>query len=77
MVKTKLIPQTKIVSFEIPESYVGRELQILAYSDSEVGEIVNDEKPNGTWIRQFVGKISKETGEALLYHVSKSREEWD
>jgi len=76
MVKTKLVPKTKIVSFEIPESYVGHELQILAYSDSEVNEIKNDEKPNGTWVRQYIGKISKETGDALLDHVSKSRAEW-
>jgi len=76
MVKTKLVPKTKIVSFEIPESYVGHELQILAYSDSELNEIKNDEKPNGTWVRQYIGKISKETGDALLDHVSKSRAEW-
>ena len=77
MVKTKLVPKTKIVSFEIPESYVGHELQILAYSDSEVNEIKNDEKPNGYKLMKYVGIISKERGEEIQTYLKEARAEWD
>ena len=35
MIRTILIPSQKTVSFDIPDSYVGKELEVIAFSTAE------------------------------------------
>jgi hypothetical protein len=35
MIRTILIPRQKTISFDIPESYVGKELEVIAFSTGE------------------------------------------
>jgi len=77
MVKTRMIPKTRTVTFEVPQSYVGHELEILAYSNSDLVESGIGEEPNGKKLLKYIGILSKERTEEMQEHVKQARSEWD
>jgi hypothetical protein len=77
MVKTKLIPNSRTVSFEVPQSYVGKELEILAYSSSDLIDENNNEEPNGKKLLKYIGNISPERADEMQAYLKQARSEWD
>jgi hypothetical protein len=73
MVKTRLIPTTRMVTFEVPESFVGKEVDI----NVSIHQAPQDEANNLNWLLGLKESLTQDTFEKLKIHVEKSREEWD
>ena len=49
MVRTIIIPDTQIVSFTIPEEYIGQELEVIAFAKNEGEETKKQTKKKATF----------------------------
>jgi hypothetical protein len=75
MVKTRVTPTTRTISFDVPESYVGHELEILVYSKHELQESPLPLKRQD--LRELKGIISAEQAKEMQDYLKKARAEWD
>jgi len=75
MVKTRITPTTRTISFDVPESYVGHELEILVYSKRDLQE--SPQPLNGQDLREFKGIISAEQAKEMQDYLKNARAEWD
>jgi hypothetical protein len=75
MVKTRLTPTTRTVSIQVPESYVGHEIEILVYSKLDLQE--PSQGLSGEELRKFRGIISKEKAAEMQEYLKEARSEWD
>ncbi len=75
MIRTVIVPDknTIQVSLTIPEDYIGKEIEILAYSKNE--GLVKKNKTQS--MANFLGILSDKTAESLREQVAKTRDEWD
>ena len=75
MVRTIVTPENNHLSLSIPNSYVGKKIEVLYYA---VDEIKEEETPaNANTMARFKGILSAEKVNQLQEYVKKSREEWD
>ena len=72
MVRTVIIPENTHIQLDIPEEYVGKQIEITYLALDEF-----DAKPKKTRLGDFFGTISNETAEKLRQHVKEVRSEWD
>lgn len=76
MIRTTLIPSNNNIVLVVPESYVGKKIEVLIFDTEEVNqpaEVVSVPlKPS-----QLRGFLSKNTADAMQQHVEQSRNEWD
>lgn len=75
MVRTVLTPKSQTIHFEIPENYVGKKIEIIAFTLDEEQQ----EKPPITinTMAQFWGTMSNETADDLNEQIKIGRNEWD
>lgn len=76
MIKTIVIPQKNSYNLAIPNSYVGKKIEILFYALDELAEqktISSKTKLSD----KYKGTISKEQGESLNEHIKQMRNEWN
>ena len=73
MIKTIAIPQNNSYNITIPNSYIGKKIEILVYALDELSEekSVSKKKPS-----DFFGTLTKEEGEKFHTYIKKTREEW-
>lgn len=76
MLKTIVIPKDKNICLSIPNSYVGKEIEILLYSREELEEEKSAPPPKKTWA-DFIGILSDSDYQSLKAHVEQARKEWD
>lgn len=75
MVRTILTPVKKTIQLDIPESFVGKKIEIIAFEIDEANE-----KPailEKGIMEQFWGFMSNETTADLQKKIIQSRREWD
>ncbi len=74
MIRTAFTPNTRQVSFNIPQEYVGKEVEILLYMKEELLEDI-PEKINDA--ARFKGLLTED--EAVKYHayIKKAKDEWE
>lgn len=76
MIKTIVTPEQTDIHLFVPQSYVGRKLEILLYPvdelTNEVAEVLAKKKPS-----DFAGTVSKEEGEKFHEYLKQARNEWD
>lgn len=75
MVRTLVTPQQQSISIQVPQNYVGRQIEVLLYA---VDELVEEEKkttPNNA--ARFKGIFTKEEGERFNDYTKQARNEWD
>jgi hypothetical protein len=72
MVRTIVIPRDSHIQLDIPEEYVGKEIEVTYLALDELGI-----KPKKSKMGDFLGIISDETAKNLHDHVEKVRNEWD
>lgn len=76
MIRTTLIPSNNNIVLTVPESYVGKKIEVRIFDVEEVGpagEIAGSPlKPS-----QLRGFLSKETAETMQQHIEQSRNQWD
>jgi hypothetical protein len=77
MHRTIITPDTINVYIQIPEKYIGKNIEILVYSTDELKEESNTINQNKKKPSDYVGCISKETAQDMLVHIEQSRKEWE
>jgi hypothetical protein len=73
MVRTILIPKSNTLDIKIPDSYIGKEVEILLYTKDEF--ITEVAKPKT--MADFWGKLSDETAKDLNSLTEIGRNEWE
>ncbi|MBL7974485.1 MAG: hypothetical protein JNJ85_06210 [Candidatus Kapabacteria bacterium] len=79
MVKTIIKPDNNTVNITVPDSYIGKEVEIICFALDEPktnGTKSPDTEPKKT-MADFWGILSDETAEQLQKHVAESRNEWE
>lgn len=76
MVKIKVIPKTQEITIHVPISYIGKEVEIIAFSKSELVDS-KEIAPNGAKLMKYVGIISSERAEEMQTYLKEARSEWD
>ena len=74
MIRTLITPQQQNISIVVPQSYVGKQIEVLLYAIDELTE--EKTKPKKT-MADFWGSISDETAAELHKNVEESRNSWE
>ena len=76
MIKTTITPANTDLHIALPQSYVGKKLELILYSVDEAVDVdtpvVKRPKPS-----DFAGTLSKEDAKKMLQYVEQSRNEWE
>lgn len=72
MIRTIITPDTKTISIDLPEDYLGKKIEVIAFATDE-----GLEKTPSKTMGDFWGIISKETADKWNNDVQKSKEEWE
>jgi hypothetical protein len=73
MIRTIITPISQTVSFEVPQDYVGREIEVLLYAKDELEQ--QTQKKSGSASR-FKGLFTNEEATKFDVFLKKAREEW-
>ena len=74
MIRTVIKPDKKYIKLDIPEAYIGKEIEITYLLLNELNNETS--KPKKT-MKDFWGKLSDDTAKKLHKHVAQSRDEWE
>ena len=80
MIKTVVIPQNNQLQLTIPNSYIGKEIEVFLYAKDELVEEIEkaEDKPvKVNNMARFREILTFEEANQLQEYVKKSREEWD
>jgi len=72
MIRTVVIPDNQDLYLHIPESYVGKKIEVIAFAIEEATQ-----EPKKSKMADFWGTISDETAAELHKEVKESRGEWE
>lgn len=76
MIRKTLIPTDYNILLEVPESYIGKRIEILMFDTEEVNQQkIESSRPSKP--SQLRGFLSKESAEAIQQKIEQSRNEWD
>ena len=73
MVKTIVTPKNNCLILEIPNSYIGKEIEVIFYSKEE---LIEDKIIIKSKISSYRGIINDDEYQALKSHTEQSRKEW-
>ncbi|WP_061248966.1 hypothetical protein [Leptospira noguchii] len=73
MIRTRITPINTDLHLSIPETYVGKNIEVLLYAIDEIKE--ESQKP--VTMKNFRGTLSKESAAKLQEKVNKERDEWN
>jgi len=76
MIRTVIIPDNETIQLEVPEKYIGKEIEILLYAVDELNEDIS-RKSGGKLSAKYRGMLSTETANEIRKHVEQSRDEWE
>jgi hypothetical protein len=74
MIKTSLTPQNNKLLLEIPQNYVGREIEVLLYAKDELDERISKSKKT---LADFAGVITDAEYQSLKNYTEEARKEWN
>lgn len=74
MIKTIITPSDTKLHLSIPESYVGKQIEVLLYTTEEAEKV---EKITPKKMSDFKGILTGTEAEALQEYVKQSRAEWN
>ena len=72
MIKTVVTPQHNSLYLAIPDSYIGREIEVFIHAKDEL----ENEKPKKT-MADFAGVLSENDYQSLKSHTEQARKGWD
>lgn len=75
MVRTLITPQQQNITILVPQNYVGKKIEVIAFAIDE-GQQEQVVLPVNT-MAQFWGTMSNETANDLHEQTKFSRNEWD
>ena len=73
MVRTLITPNQKNISIEVPQNYVGKQIEVLVYAVDEV-EKKDVTNKNASAFRDI---FTKEEGVKFNEYIDQSRKEWE
>lgn len=74
MIKTSITPQNSNYTFQIPNQYIGKELEVLIYAKDEI----NTEKISSFKSKNSIkGILTSTEADKFQIHISNSRKEWE
>ncbi len=74
MIKTIVTPKDNNLYLTIPNSYIGRELEVLLYAKDELQE---EKLKSQKTLANFTGILSENDYQSLKSHTEKARKEWN
>ncbi|MFM9838201.1 MAG: hypothetical protein ACKVOQ_08055 [Cyclobacteriaceae bacterium] len=74
MIKTVVIPENNDLHLTLPNSYIGKEIEVLLYSKEEVSEGKNENKKDAA---RFKGLLTNEEADKFHVCLKQARNEWD
>ena len=75
MVRTLVTPKEQNISILVPESYIGKEIEVLLYAVDELKE--EKGKTNANNSAKYKGIFSKEEGAKFNDYIKQARNEWE
>jgi len=74
MIRTVIIPDNNILNLQIPNKYIGKEIEVLLYAKDELDiEKMNPKKT----MANFTGILSENDYQSLKAHTEHARKEWN
>lgn len=73
MIKTTLTPANNPISVNIPDTYIGKLVEVIVYPVDEIEKKVSQP----TTMLSFKGILSKKTAASMQDEILQSRKEWD
>ncbi len=73
MIRTQVIPDSNNVSLAIPDSYIGKKVEIILFSDEDLEENGNAKGK----IKKYKGALSKKKALEMQEFAMQIRKEWD
>ena len=80
MIKTVVIPQNNQLQLTIPNSYIGKEIEVFLYAKEELVEEVEkvEDKPvKVNNMARFRGLLTPEEADKFHIYHKQARSEWD
>ena len=74
MIRTSVTPLDKKLILEIPQNYIGREIEVLLYAKDELEEEIPKSKRS---MAQFAGVISDSEYLSIKSYTEQARKEWN
>jgi hypothetical protein len=74
MIKTVVIPKDNNLNLAIPNSYIGKEIEVLAYAKDELN--IEKSSPRKS-MADFCGVLSDSEYNELKSHTEQARQEWN
>jgi hypothetical protein len=75
MVKTSITPEQTDIHLSVPQSYVGRKLEVLLYPVDELTSGIAPKSPKKK-PSDYAGTLSTEEGEKFHEYLKEIRNEW-
>ena len=76
MIRTLVTPHTQTIQLEVPEKYIGKQIEVLLYSIDELNED-ESKKSNIKLSSKYRGMLSSEDASQLRKQVEQSRNDWE
>jgi len=74
MIRTLLTPQQQNISIQVPQSYVGKPIEVLLFAlDEPTEEKIKPKKS----MSDFCGILSEKEYQSLKEHTEQARKEWN
>lgn len=74
MIKTIVTPQNNELHLSIPNSYIGKEIEVLLYAKDELVEEKAAKRNNAA---RFKGLLTGEEADKYDVYLKQARKEWD
>ena len=74
MIKRVVTPKDNDIHLSVPNSYIGREVEVLLYTKDELNEEKVTKTNNAA---RFKGLLDKEDAEKYHQYLKQARNEWD
>jgi len=75
MIKTIVMPKNNNLQLSIPNSYIGKEIEILLYAREELLE--EETATPKKSMADFCGILSENDYQSLIEHTEQARNEWN
>ena len=80
MIKTIVIPQNNQLQLTIPNSYIGKEIEVLLYAKEELEEEIEKIEDKPVKINnaaRFKGLLTSKEADDFHIYLKQARSEWD
>ena len=74
MIRTIITPNNTDIHVSVPESYVGKKVEIILWTQDEITE---EKNPKKNLMESYWGMLSDESAGAMRLEIEKGRKEWD